>query len=176
MTWRTPLAALEVGSGPIPKMNLTLIKYAVLCSGIFIAGWTVNGWRLNSKIDSIKAEHAQAQAKAAELYALDVEKVRQREQQNAKRLQDAESKRIAEQKNQAIVADSLRRERDGLRDTINDYAQASGAASDSLTSCRNRASTLGNLLSESLRVQEELATDAEREAANARLLLEAWPH
>jgi hypothetical protein len=156
-------------------MNLPLIKYAVLCSGIFIAGWTVNGWRLNSKIDALKAEHATAQAKAAEEHASAVESLRAREKQNLKRLQDAQTLREQELKKQAIVADSLRLERDGLRDTINDYAQASGAASDSLTSCRDRASTLGNLLSESLRVQEELATDAEREAGNARLLLEAWP-
>lgn len=32
--------------------------YGALAVGLFIAGWSVNGWRLNSKIERMKADHA----------------------------------------------------------------------------------------------------------------------
>jgi hypothetical protein len=50
-----------------------------------------------------------------------------------------------------------------------------GPSADTLAACQHRADTLGSVLAESLRVQEELANDAESESANVRGLLTAWP-
>lgn len=77
--------------------------------------------------------------------------------------------------NQRVVAD-LRRQLAGVRGQLAAFATAGRpAAEDSLAACRDRASALGDVLAEALRVESELAADAEDRAADARALLEAWP-
>jgi hypothetical protein len=158
-------------------MLLGLLKYRwiILAAGIFLAGWSVNGWRLNGKIEGLKADHAEQEAKAAQLYALGVEALRKREQELTERVNDAETKRLADAKKQAAIAYGLRSERDSLRGSITAYAEAYGTAENSASSSRDRAIALGNLLQEALRSSEEGAIDGERCEGNVRSLLDAWP-
>lgn len=45
--------------------NTTIIALAIAAASAF-GGWTVNGWRLGTEIQELKAEHSQAVADAAE--------------------------------------------------------------------------------------------------------------
>jgi ribosomal protein S17E len=94
-------------------------------------------------------------------------------------LREAQNARIKEQdSNRRVVAElaRTRTERDGLRDQIAGYAAGGrNAASDTVGACRERAKTLGRLLDDGLRVQEELAAGAEACGADLRAVLKAWP-
>lgn len=74
------------------------------------------------------------------------------------------------------AAAGLRAERDQLRVAFADYAAGGGAAADdSGAACRDRATSLGNLLVDGLQLQVELAQAAEDHAAGVRALRHSWP-
>lgn len=93
--------------------------------------------------------------------------------------EEAEHARKVDRAAAARTAAGLAAERDGLRRQLAAYAAGpagrGGAANDSLAACRDRADTLGRLLGEGLRIQDELAGGAEAEAGNVRALLSSWP-
>lgn len=126
----------------------------------------------------VRATMATMQAQTSEAARMATAAYRELEQASFARVQEAQRVLDTERaKNRRIAADMerVRTERDGLRDQIATYAGGGDASGDTVTAARDRADTLGRLLSESLRVQGELAADAESEAANVRALLSAWP-
>jgi len=155
--------------------NIRLIAYLAVIAGLFAAGWAVNGWRWSAKYEALVADHQTKVAQAESAAREATEALRKREQENAKRLQDAETKRQADLRKQDRVAAGLRTERDSLRNSITAYAEAYGAAGDSEAAARDRAVALGNLLQEALQSSEESAIDGERCEGNVRSLLESWP-
>lgn len=70
----------------------------------------------------------------------------------------------------ARVADALRSDADGLREQIAGYASQAGG--DTCAASIDRATTLGELLADSVQLQAELAGAAENHLADARTMQE----
>jgi hypothetical protein len=123
-----------------------------------------------------KAERAveRDQAKDAAIAAGDQYRALEASMQRQK--EEAEHARQTELAANARVIAGLSAQLGGVRDELAAYASGSREPSgDSLPSCIRRAEALGAVLAESLRVQEELAADAEVANADTRALLSAWP-
>jgi hypothetical protein len=140
-------------------------KYIGLILIGLAVGWTINGWRLNSKIDKMVAEHSIAVAEAT-----------QKAMEETNRMQRVKDEVIAQANEQAqrnaAAADAARRERDRLR---NDLA-ASRVALSSATpaSLVDYTGTLSVVFEHCAREYTEMATTADRHAADAKLLFDAW--
>lgn len=121
-----------------------------------------------------KVEKARADEKAAaeKVVRETTEAYRVREQQLQGERDAIEAKRLQEREANARRAAADRRAAAGLRNEIDAYARGRDAAEDTLAACRDRAATLGNLLDDGLRVQDELAEGAESHAADLRSMLE----
>jgi hypothetical protein len=149
-------------------MNLQLMAIAVLASSVLagVAGWTANGWRLNSKIDGMVAEHSLAIAKAnSDALA--------RYTSMEKKKQEAidEANKIA--KANAAAATALGLERDRLREQLS--ANTYGLSTASIASIRNYSATLSFILGECAAELEGLAKAADGHALDTRTLIQAWP-
>lgn len=94
----------------------------------------------------------------------------QLEDQKRKAEDDAQKARALHAR--TVVA--LRADADQLRGAVAAFA-AGGGAEDSLASCRGRADALGVLVSDGLRVQDQLAAGAEACGTDLRAVLAAWP-
>jgi predicted PP-loop superfamily ATPase len=150
--------------GIATKIRLILIVAATVAAGV--AGWTMNGWRLNAQIDRMVTEHSQALAKANK-DALDRYAAMERRKQEAL----DEANKIA-QRNAAAAA-SARADADRLR---NDLASASGSVSTAtVTSLRNYTTTVNFIFAECVREIESLAKTADGHALDSRTLIGAWP-
>lgn len=64
---------------------------------------------------------------------------------------------------------------DLVRDQIDALARNAGSADNSLATCQREAQRIGGVLAYSLRAHGLCSDNAEAEASNARVLLEAWP-
>lgn len=153
----------------LPLAKIAAVALAASLVGVGVQ--TVRLARAQAALARAEAGHAQAVA-AAELAArrqaeayrfLEGELVRERERIDRERTQ--------ERRAQEARAAALRADRDGLRGDIADYAAGRAAAEDSLAACRERAATLGQLVEQGLRVQDELAAGAESAGADVRALL-----
>jgi hypothetical protein len=87
---------------------------------------------------------------------------------------------VEQAKNRRIELELSRAHADvgGLRDAIAAFARAGSSGDeirDNIAACRKRAEALGNLLDDSVRVQEEIAGGAESTLAEYRLLFDGWP-
>ena len=105
---------------------MTKLGMIVLILGIGIAtGWTINGWRLNATIASMKADYATKQATAEQQY-------RQREQAlqaNADKLRkdkDAQINRVTNSLNDAIARLQQRQSRSEATDSARTCSAADG--------------------------------------------------
>lgn len=83
-----------------------------------------------------------------------------------------EARKLDNAKNARIAA-ALRRDADGLRRDIANFAN--GPPEDSRDACGQRAATLGVLLDEALRTGGECASAAESLATDLRAVIQAWP-
>ena len=72
-----------------------------------------------------------------------------------------------------LAAERARSQR--LSRDIASFAAGGGPTGDSIAACRADAATLGELLDESLRAEEDLVAAAEGHADDVRALLRAWP-
>lgn len=146
--------------------KLKLIIGAVLLAATFAMGWTANGWRLNSKIDQLIADHerqvAQANADALARYT-DLERKKQ-EAIN-------EANKIAQRN--ARAATDARNDLERLRNQITNTAGSVPTAT--CTSVRAHATTLSTVLAECVGRLESVAKDADGHALDSRALNGAWP-
>jgi hypothetical protein len=146
--------------------KLKLIIGAVILAATFAMGWTANGWRLNSKIDRLIADHerqvAQANADALARYN-DLERKKQ-EAVN-------EANKIAQRN--ARAATDARNDLERLRNQITNSAGSVPTAS--CTSVRAHATTLSTVLAECVGQLEAVAKDADGHALDSRALNGAWP-
>lgn len=146
--------------------KLKLIIGAVILAATFAMGWTANGWRLNSKIDRLIADHerqvAQANADALARYT-DLERKKQ-EAVN-------EANKIAQRN--ARAATDARNDLERLRNQITNSAGSVPTAS--CTSVRAHATTLSTVLAECVGQLEAVAKDADGHALDSRALNRAWP-
>lgn len=140
-------------------------KYIGLILIGLAVGWTINGWRLNSKIDKMVADHSIAVAEATKK-AMD-------ETNRMQRVKDEVIQQANEQaQRNAAAADAARRERDRLR---NDLAASRVALSNATpTSLVEYTGTLSTVFEQCTREYTEMATAADRHAADAKLLFDAW--
>lgn len=128
-------------------------------------GWTMNGWRLNGKIDRMMAEHSQALATAG-----------QNAMNEAARLQKLKDEALDEankiaQRN-ANAAASARTELDRLRRQL---ANTPSLSSATCASTRDYAATLAVIFGECATAIGEMAEAADGHAADSRTLERAWP-
>lgn len=148
----------------IPIQTTLIAAAASLAIGL-LSGWTANGWRMNSKIDRMIAEHSQAMAQAG-----------QNAMNEAARLQKLkdealnEANRIAQQNAKAAAA--ARTELDRLRSQL---ATANDLSTASCPSTRDYAATLATVFGECATRIGELAEKADGHAADSRTLEGAFP-
>ena len=151
-------------------MNITLITSfvaAIVAAALaFGAGWQTQEWRYGKQIAGIQAQHATALASANQKALDDTIKM-----QRAK----DEAIKAAEQraKTQAANADAARNERDGLRAQL--AAAAVQLSNASCPSIREYAAAVNGLFDQCAGAYQDMAGQAAGHAADARLMLEAWP-
>ena len=138
-------------------------------AGAVLAGvlaWNVQAWRYDAQISSIQAQHARESAKAQD-------DVRAQELAFNQRLQDAQNAATKrETKLRADVADA-RRSVDGLRGTLYNFrASLPNAAPAAVIA---RADTAAELLGTCADEYRSVAEAADRHAADALMLRDAWP-
>jgi hypothetical protein len=139
---------------------------AAVAVAAFVGGFTTNGWRLNSKIDSMVAQHTLAVQSATE-------KAMQETARLQKEKDDAIAKAQVQIQANAAAAAAARRERDGLRDDL--AASRVAIANASIGSLREHTSTLTTVFEQCAGQLEEMARIADGHATDTVMLLNAWP-
>ena len=130
-----------------------------------LAGWTVNGWRLQAKIDNMVAEHSQAVQAATERAMAETNRLQ-------KEKDDAIAKAQIKVQANAAAAAAARRERDGLRDDL--AASRVAFASSSHASLTAHAETLSIVFEQCVREYSEVAAKADSHALDTEILFNAW--
>ncbi len=137
-----------------------------LTAAAFVAGFMVQGWRMNSTISDINAQHSKALATATQ-QVLDQSTELQRKKDAA--LQQAQ---VKAQQN-AAAASAAQSELNGLRDyNAHNSAAISGST---CTSVREYAATATTVFGECTVALEDMARKAQGHALDARTLIESWP-
>jgi hypothetical protein len=149
---------------------MPLYTYAAAAiGGAVIAGalaWNVQGWRLGNEINGLKAQHAAESAKAQA-------DVRAQELAFNQRLQDAQNAATKRETKLRADAAATRRTADGLRGTLYEFrASLPNAAPATVIA---RADTAAELLGACVSEYRGVAESADRHAADAVMLLDAWP-
>ena len=150
--------------GIVTNIKTIAIAGAVVVAGI--AGWTMNGWRLNAQIDRMVSEHSQALARA-NAEALAKYTAMERKKQEA----IDEANRIAQRS--ARAAADARADARRLRDSLN--ASTYGLSTASVPSLRLYSTTLSAVFGECVAEIEGLAQTADGHALDSRTLMGAWP-
>ena len=132
--------------------------------------------RLEKQIATLTAQYeaeraraqAEREAQIAENQAMQAQWKAKLEEANATAQRNV---RAAEARAAALARDNAQ-----LRQFAEAFANGpSGAAGDSIASCRARAQTLAELFAEADRVAGEMAGEADRRAEQVELCLDAWP-
>lgn len=141
---------------------------AALLSGAlaFGAAWQVQGWRMGEQIAAIQAQHAEATAKAQS-------DARATEKALSDKLQEAQNNATKRETKLRSDAAAARRTADGLRDTI--YSIRADLPSYSQSAAAKTADTAAELLQQCADEYRSVAEKADRHAADALMLREAWP-
>jgi hypothetical protein len=175
---------------PLPQALIVKLLGGVLATALIAFGAGVWGIAKGTRDANVKSaavlaelrrEHAEARSKLlTEALAAKTEYAAFK-QHMIDALAEAYRERNDEQTRNRRTAAALSVAHDsagGLRDTIREFARASrsgGEAGDDLKTCRERAETLGALLDDSVRVQDQIAGDAEETLADYRTLFNGWP-
>ena len=142
---------------------------AAAIGGAVLAGvvsWQVQGWRLGEQIASIQRAQAEASIKAQA-------DTRAAEQAFAQQLQKAHDESAKRETKLRADASAARRTVDGLRDTIYQFrADLPNAAPATVLA---RADTAAELLGTCADEYRSVAEAADRHAADAVMLRDAWP-
>ena len=146
------------------NLKSTLIAAIAVSIIAFTSGWVTQGWRMNSKIDRMIADHGQAMAQAGQNAMM--------ESARLQKLKDEalnEANRIAQQNAQAAAA--ARTELDRLRRQL---ASANDLSTATCPSTRDYAATLATVFGECATRIGELAEKADGHAADSATLNGAW--
>ena len=138
-------------------------------AGAILAGvlaWQVQTWRYDAQISSIQAKHARESAKAEAA-------TRAQEASFNQRLQDAQNAATKRETKLRADAAAARRTVDGLRGTLYEFRASLPNASTSALIAR--ADTAAELLGACVSEYRGVAESADRHAADALMLREAWP-
>ena len=146
------------------NLRMIITVAAVVAAGI--AGWTMNGWRLNAQIDRLVSDHATQLAKA-NADALSRYVAMETKKQEALN----EANRIA--KRNASAAAAARADANRLREQITSSTYSLSTAT--LPSIRDYSATLSFVFGECVAEIEGLAQTADGHALDARTLMGAWP-
>jgi hypothetical protein len=145
-------------------LRVLIIVIPAILAGV--AGWQINGWRLQSQIDGMVARHTENLAKAN---AQALAKYTEMERKKQEALDEA-SKLI---KRNADAARSVGLERDRLRQQL-----ATANSRMSTASCPtvvDYSATLSFVLGECAAEVDGLAKTADGHAVDVRTLINAWP-
>lgn len=138
-------------------------------AGAVLAGllsWHVQAWRYDAQISSIQAQHARESAEAEAA-------TRAAEQSFALQLQKAQDESAKRETKLRADADAARRTVDGLRGTLYNFrASLPNASTAALIA---RADTAAELFGACVDEYRSVAESADRHAADAVMLFEAWP-
>lgn len=138
-------------------------------AGAILAGvlaWQVQAWRYDAQIEGIKAHHAAESAKAQA-------DVRAQELAFNQRLQDAQNAATKRETKHRADAAAARRTADGLRGTLYEFrASLPNAAPATVIA---RADSVADILGTCADEYRSVAEAADRHAADALMLREAWP-
>ena len=130
------------------------------------AAWHIQAWRYDAQIADIKAAQAQALALASEETARNFRAITTKYQGALNAATERETKLRAD-------ADTARRTVDGLRGTLYEFrASLPGASTAALIT---RADTAAELFGACVNEYRSVAESADRHAADAVMLIEAWP-
>ena len=141
----------------------TAIAAAAIGFGV---AWQTQAWRYDAQISSIQAHHARESAKAEAA-------TRAQEASFNQRLQDAQNAATKRETKLRADADAARRTVDGLRGTLYNFrASLPNAAPATVIA---RADTAAELLGTCADEYRSVAEAADRHAAGALMLREAWP-
>ena len=138
-------------------------------AGAILAGvlaWQVQAWRYDTQIAGIKTQHATQSAKAQA-------DTRAAELAFNQKLQDAQNEATKRETKLRADADAARRTVDGLRGTLYNFrASLPNAATAAVIA---RADTAAELLGACVSEYRGVAESADRHAADAVMMLDAWP-
>lgn len=138
-------------------------------AGAILAGvlaWQVQAWRYDAQIEGLKAQHAEATAKAQS-------DARATEKALSDKLQEAQNNATKRENKLRNDAAAARRTADGLRDTI--YSIRADLPSYSQSAAAKTADTAAELLGVCADEYRSVAEKADRHSADAVMLLDAWP-
>lgn len=146
-------------------MLLGSYKLPIIVAVSVIAGATINGWRLNAKIDKMVAEHSMAVQKAT-TEALN----------ETVRMQKAKDEVIAQTQQEvqrnADAAAAASRERDRLRNALT--ASRSALSNSTPASVAKYAETVTTVFEQCTREYTEMAGNADKHATDTELLFNSW--
>ena len=138
-------------------------------AGAILAGvlaWQVQAWRYDTQIAGIKTQHATQSAKAQA-------DTRAAELAFNQKLQDAQNEATKRETKLRADAAAARRTVDGLRGTLYNFrASLPNAATAAVIA---RADTAAELLGACVSEYRGVAESADRHAADAVMMLDAWP-
>lgn len=144
----------------------TLLTYLLAGALAFGGGWKVQAWRYDAQSAGIKAEHAAQSAKAQA-------DARAQELAFNQRLQEAHDAAAKRETKLRADAATARRTADGLRGTLDEFrASLPNAAPATVIA---RADSAAELLGACVSEYRGVAESADRHAADAVMLLDAWP-
>lgn len=128
--------------------------------------WQLQSWRYDAQISSIQAKHASESAKAEAA-------TRAQEASFNQRLQDAQNAATKRETKLRSDADAARRTADGLRGTLYNFrASLPNAAPAAVIA---RADSVADILGTCADEYRSVAEAADRHAADALMLRDAWP-
>ncbi|MBO0943544.1 hypothetical protein J1N44_17965 [Acidovorax temperans] len=145
----------------------TYAATALVAAALAGAGaWRVQEWRCDAQIEGVKAHHAAESAKAQA-------DVRAQELAFNQRLQDAQNAATKRETKLRADAAAARRTADGLRGTLYEFrASLPNAAPATVIA---RADSVADILGTCADEYRSVAEAADRHAADAVMLLDAWP-
>jgi HD-like signal output (HDOD) protein len=145
-------------------MNYYITAGITACA--FVAGFLVQGWRMDSVISDIHTQHSKALATATQ-QVLDQSIELQRKKDAA--LQQAQVKA----KQNATAAAAAQSELDGMREY--NKRNSASISSSTCTSVRDYAATATAVFEECSIALEGMARKADAHALDAKTLIESWP-
>lgn len=130
-----------------------------------VAAWTVQGWRMDAQLQTLKTDYATAQAQAVE--KAHAETIRLQSQKDA-------AERLARARQSDLARDAAGA-RDDLERVRNASAEALLLSGHSHAACIDRATALKDVFDQCSGAFTGLAATADRLDSDRQTLTDAWP-